>query len=106
MMDRHPYRPAHFHFRVRAPGYKDLTTQVFERGGQYTENDSVFAVKDSLMIEFKPAPGRSRHEIHRRLRYTPSSGGDGDTCRRRMTGEGGLEMPCSRHLPSVEVPHG
>lgn len=56
MMDRHPYRPAHYHFRVRAPGYNDLTTQVFERGGQYTENDSVFAVKDSLMIEFKQAP--------------------------------------------------
>ena len=56
MMDRHPYRPGHFHFRVRAPGYRDLTTQVFDRTDEYVDGDSVFAVKDSLMIDFKPAP--------------------------------------------------
>jgi catechol 1,2-dioxygenase len=56
MMDRHPYRPSHFHFRVRAPGHQELVTQIFDREDKYVENDSVFAVKDSLIVDFKPAP--------------------------------------------------
>ena len=28
---RHPWRPAHIHMIVRAPGYKTVTTHVFER---------------------------------------------------------------------------
>jgi catechol 1,2-dioxygenase len=59
MMDRHPYRPAHIHFRVRAPGHQELVTQIFDRDNQYLENDSVFAVKDSLIVDFKPAPAGS-----------------------------------------------
>jgi len=55
-MDRHPYRPGHFHFRVRAPGYQELVTQVFDSEDKYLNSDSVFAVKDSLIIDFKPAP--------------------------------------------------
>ena len=55
MMDRHPFRPAHIHFRVRAPGHQELVTQIFDRNNQYLENDSVFAVKDSLIVDFKPA---------------------------------------------------
>ena len=56
MMDRHPYRPAHIHFRVRAPGHQELVTQVFDRNDKYLDTDSVFAVKNSLVIDFKPAP--------------------------------------------------
>lgn len=56
MMDRHPYRPGHFHFRVRAPGHQELVTQVFDRESKYLDSDSVFAVKDSLIVDFKPAP--------------------------------------------------
>ena len=56
MMDRHPYRPSHFHFRVRAPGHQELVTQIFDREDKYVDNDSVFAVKDSLIVDFKPAP--------------------------------------------------
>lgn len=56
MMDRHPNRPGHFHFRVRAPGHQELVTQVFDRESKYIDSDSVFAVKESLIIDFKPAP--------------------------------------------------
>jgi catechol 1,2-dioxygenase len=31
-------------------------TQLFDRGDKYLESDSVFAVKDSLIVEFRPAP--------------------------------------------------
>ncbi|GAA5999607.1 uncharacterized protein JCM10292_004266 [Rhodotorula paludigena] len=54
LMDRHPYRPAHIHFYVQAPGHKTLVTQVFSRDSPYLEDDSVFAVKDSLIVDFVP----------------------------------------------------
>ena len=35
-----------------AEGYKPITTQIFDKESKYLENDSVFAVKDSLIVEF------------------------------------------------------
>jgi hydroxyquinol 1,2-dioxygenase len=58
---RHPWRPAHVHFMISAPGYEQLVTHVFVAGDQYLDSDVVFGVKDSLINEFKrcspgPAP--------------------------------------------------
>ncbi|KAL2819355.1 Intradiol ring-cleavage dioxygenase [Aspergillus cavernicola] len=52
MMDRHPFRPAHIHIIATCDGYKPLTTQIFDRKDPYLTNDSVFAVKDSLIVDF------------------------------------------------------
>ena len=52
---RHPYRPAHIHFIVTAPGHRALTTHIFVAGSPYIESDAVFAVKRSLIAEFTPA---------------------------------------------------
>ncbi len=49
---RHPYRPAHIHFLVTAPGHRPLTTHLFVAGSPYIESDAVFAVKDSLITDF------------------------------------------------------
>lgn len=49
---RHPYRPAHIHFIVTAPGYAELTTHIFVAGSPYIESDAVFAVKRSLVRDF------------------------------------------------------
>jgi hydroxyquinol 1,2-dioxygenase len=49
---RHPFRPAHIHFIVAAPGYATLTTHMFVAGTPYLESDAVFAVKKSLITEF------------------------------------------------------
>ena len=49
---RHPYRPAHVHFMIAAPGYKTLVTHVFAAGDEYLDSDVVFAVKDSLIRNF------------------------------------------------------
>ena len=35
-----------------AEGYKPITTQIFDKDSKYLDNDSVFAVKDSLIVEF------------------------------------------------------
>jgi hydroxyquinol 1,2-dioxygenase len=52
-MGRHPYRPAHTHMILSAPGYETVTTHVFVEGDPYLESDAVFAVKNSLVVEFK-----------------------------------------------------
>ena len=80
LMDRHPFRPAHIHIIVGSlfppfcslllymtcshghvqatnPGYRPLTTQIFDRKDKYLDNDSVFAVKDSLVVDFVPRTG-------------------------------------------------
>jgi hydroxyquinol 1,2-dioxygenase len=51
---RHPYRPAHIHFIVTAPGHRPLTTHIFVAGSPYIESDAVFAVKKSLITDFAP----------------------------------------------------
>jgi hydroxyquinol 1,2-dioxygenase len=51
-MGRHPYRPAHIHTIVSAPGYEPVTTHVFVEGDRYLDSDAVFGVKDSLVVEF------------------------------------------------------
>ena len=48
-LGRHPFRPAHIHFMVKAEGFIDLTTHAFIDGDPYLETDTVFAVKESLI---------------------------------------------------------
>ena len=49
---RHPWRPAHIHLIVRAPGHRTLVTHVFDGSSDYLDSDAVFAVKPSLVREF------------------------------------------------------
>ncbi len=55
-MGRHPYRPAHVHTIVSAPGYDTVTTHVFVKGDPYLGSDAVFGVKDSLVVPFEARP--------------------------------------------------
>ena len=72
---RHPWRPAHVHFMIEAPGYDTLVTHLFVAGGDYLDSDAVFGVKNSLICEFThEAPGRAPDgtelaEPWRRLSY-------------------------------------
>jgi len=63
ILDRHPYRPAHIHFIISAPGYKPIVTQLFNSEDKYLKNDSVFAVKDSLVVDFLPLKGNDQAEF-------------------------------------------
>lgn len=49
---RHPWRPAHIHMIVRAPGYHTLATHIFDSESPYLDSDAVFAVKSSLLRDF------------------------------------------------------
>jgi hydroxyquinol 1,2-dioxygenase len=53
---RHPWRPAHVHIIVRAPGYRTVATHIFDRESEYLGTDAVFAVKPSLLREFVRRP--------------------------------------------------
>lgn len=50
---RHPWRPAHLHFLIKAPGYETLITHVFRSDDQYLDTDAVFGVRQSLIAEWK-----------------------------------------------------
>jgi hydroxyquinol 1,2-dioxygenase len=50
--ERHPWRPAHIHMIVRAPGYRTVATHIFDAGSEYLDSDAVFAVKPSLLRDF------------------------------------------------------
>jgi protocatechuate 3,4-dioxygenase beta subunit len=49
---REPWRAAHIHFKVSAPGFETLTTHVFDAGGEHLDSDAVFGVKESLVEDF------------------------------------------------------
>lgn len=49
---RHPWRPAHLHVIVSAPGFERLTTHFFDADSPYLDSDAVFAVKPSLLRRF------------------------------------------------------
>jgi hydroxyquinol 1,2-dioxygenase len=53
---RHPWRPAHIHVIVSAPGYQTVATHIFDADSEYLTSDAVFAVKSSLVRTFE------RHE--------------------------------------------
>lgn len=59
VMGRHPYRPAHIHMLVRAPGFQTLVSQIYDKKDEYIDSDSVYSVKGSLMVDFEPAPAGS-----------------------------------------------
>ena len=39
MMGRHSWRPAHVHYKVRKPGFKEMTTQAYFEGGDWVDDD-------------------------------------------------------------------
>jgi catechol 1,2-dioxygenase len=47
-------RPGHTHMWVRADGYKELITHVFDEQSDYLREDAVFGVRDSLVRRFAP----------------------------------------------------
>jgi hydroxyquinol 1,2-dioxygenase len=72
---RHPWRPAHVHFMIEAPGFRKLVTHVFASGDQYLDSDAVFGVKDSLIRDYVGHPpgiapdGREMERPYSHLHY-------------------------------------
>lgn len=47
----HAWRPAHLHLKVSAPGYQQITSQLYFRGGEYVDDDIAQAVKPDLVLD-------------------------------------------------------
>lgn len=70
---RHPWRPAHLHFRIRASGFEPLVTHLFRAGDPYLASDVVFGVRGSLVVEMpETAPGSGRHHLAHTFVLTPA----------------------------------
>ncbi|KAF2860677.1 catechol dioxygenase [Piedraia hortae CBS 480.64] len=65
-LDRHPMRPAHIHLMITHDDYKPVITQIYPDDDPWLSTDTVFAVKDDLVVKFKPLtslpPGQSQHK--------------------------------------------
>ncbi len=53
-LGRHPFRPAHMHFMVSAPGHATIVTHTFDGTDAYIGDDAVFGVKETLVAPFVP----------------------------------------------------
>ena len=51
---RHPWRPSHLHYIVSADGYRSLVTEVFPDDDPYLDQDTVFGVRDDLVMTYMP----------------------------------------------------
>jgi catechol 1,2-dioxygenase len=59
----HPWRPAHLHLMVRAPGHRQVTTQLYFTGGEWIDSDVAQATKDELILSpEKQADGSLRSD--------------------------------------------
>jgi protocatechuate 3,4-dioxygenase beta subunit len=60
---RHGMRPAHIHFLISTPGYRELVTALYIAGDEHLEDDVVFGASGDLVAEVKandpasPVPG-------------------------------------------------
>lgn len=53
---RHPWRPSHLHYIVKAPGFKPLVTEVFPDDDPYLDQDTVFGVRSDLVMHYVECP--------------------------------------------------
>ena len=63
-MGHHPNRPGHMHFILSKDGYRTLVSQIYDAESAYLDNDSVFAVKESLVAKFNKAPAETGTDLH------------------------------------------
>ncbi|MDH6625809.1 catechol 1,2-dioxygenase [Streptomyces sp. LBL] len=60
----HPWRPAHLHLKVSAPGHEPLTTQLYFKGGNHIQDDVASAVKPELVLAPQPAPSGGNEVVY------------------------------------------
>ena len=53
---RHPWRPSHLHYIVKASGFRTLVTEVFPDDDPYLDQDTVFGVRDDLVMAYSEKP--------------------------------------------------
>lgn len=80
LLGRHPWRPAHIHFKVSARGYVPLTTMTYIEGAPYIDSDTTFSVKASVI---RPEKHTSREALEVQNRDEPFATAELDFVLRR-----------------------
>ena len=81
---RHGMRPAHIHFLISAPGYRELVTALYLAGDEHLDDDVVFGASGDLVAHVKdgdpasPDQGAAEHP----LRFQPGARERGRPARR------------------------
>lgn len=57
----HPWRPAHLHLFVSAPGFRRITTQLYFTGGDWLDSDVARATKPELLLDPQRGPDGRLH---------------------------------------------
>lgn len=73
---RHPWRPAHLHFRIHAAGHHPLTTHLFRDDDAYLDSDVVFGVRQSLVVHFDGPDVGGRYRLTHRFVLSPVEVGE------------------------------
>jgi hydroxyquinol 1,2-dioxygenase len=77
---RHGMRPAHIHFLVGAPGYRELVTALYLRDDPHLADDVVFGSSDDLAVGINPndpgCPIKGLPSIHFDMRLSRESAVD------------------------------
>ncbi|ALG91508.1 MULTISPECIES: dioxygenase family protein [Actibacterium] len=63
-MGHHPNRPGHMHFILSKDGFGTLVSQIYDADSTYLDEDSVFAVKESLVGQFRKAGDNLDTDLH------------------------------------------
>ena len=58
-----PFRPAHLHVKVSAPGHEQLTAQLYFTGGDHLEDDIAKAVKPELVLAPTARPDGQGNDV-------------------------------------------
>lgn len=71
LLGRHPWRAGHIHFKVSAPGYTPLTTQIFIAGDPHLDSDTTFSVRSAIVqLQKHEAPDELKARNQSKLFYT------------------------------------
>jgi hydroxyquinol 1,2-dioxygenase len=70
---RHPWRPAHLHFLIKAEGCETLVTHLFREGDPYLDTDVVFGVRNALRVPMPENPAaHGRHLLRHTFVLNPT----------------------------------
>lgn len=69
-MGHHCMRPGHLHMMVTRDGYRPLISQIYDGESPHLDDDSVFAVKEDLIGQFRKAPAGADTDLVLRFDFT------------------------------------
>ena len=56
---RHPWRPSHLHYIIKADGFRPLVTEIFPDDDPYLDQDTVFGVREDLVMRYVEKPAET-----------------------------------------------